>query len=449
MEFFNQIATILTTPNENLPTIITCSPIAFLDIYLIMLLFTTVLNINSNKKQRTLYTIIFTIFCIISRLFIPNPYGTFINIIVAPLLIIYIFKTTILKAIIAEVFPLIVTVGLETLFMNLYIKVFDLSYDDVFYVPVFHLMIMFSIYLTIYILSVTLKYFKLNINVLENMDKRNKILLVFNFIFAIILICVQLYLTAFYNNVMPFYITLLNVISIISFFLLSLYSLTRTTKLELTKRNLEESQLYNKTLTILHDNIRCFKHDFSNIIQAIGGYVQTEDLEGLKRYYAQLLEDCQKVTTLNVLNPELINNPAIYSLLTSKYYDADANGITFNIDIFMDLSKINMKEYEFSKILGILLDNAIEASKECEEKIINLTLRLDPKVNRQLLIIENTYKEKDIDTEKIYEKSYSTKPNNTGLGLWEVRKILKKNNNLNLFTTKDDKFFKQQLEIYL
>jgi len=36
-----------------------------------------------------------------------------------------------------------------------------------------------------------------------------------------------------------------------------------------------------------------------------------------------------------------------------------------------------------------------------------------------------------------------------GLGLWEIRKILKKHNNLNLFTSKDDKFFKQQLEIYL
>ena len=67
---------------------------------------------------------------------------------------------------------------------------------------------------------------------------------------------------------------------------------------------------------------------------------------------------------------------------------------------------------------------------------------------RQLLIVENTYKEKDIDTEKIFEKGYSTKEGNTGLGLWEVRQILLKNTNLNLFTSKDAKYFKQQLEIY-
>ena len=65
-----------------------------------------------------------------------------------------------------------------------------------------------------------------------------------------------------------------------------------------------------------------------------------------------------------------------------------------------------------------------------------------------LLIVENTYKNKDVDTEKIYEKGFSTKHGNSGLGLWKVRQILIRNNNLNLFTTKNDEYFKQQLEIY-
>ena len=107
-----------------------------------------------------------------------------------------------------------------------------------------------------------------------------------------------------------------------------------------------------------------------------------------------------------------------------------------------------MKIYEFTRILGILMDNAIEATSECEEKIVNVSIRKNSRKHMQLLVIENTYKNKDIDTEKIYEKGYSTKSNNTGLGLWEVRQILKKNNNLNLFTSKNNKYFSQQLEIY-
>ena len=107
-----------------------------------------------------------------------------------------------------------------------------------------------------------------------------------------------------------------------------------------------------------------------------------------------------------------------------------------------------MKIYEFARILGILLDNAIEASSECEEKIINLTFRNDSKNSRELIIIENTYNDKNLDTEKIFEKGVSGKDNHTGLGLWDVRKLIKKNNNINLYTSKNDNFFCQQLEIY-
>ena len=198
----------------------------------------------------------------------------------------------------------------------------------------------------------------------------------------------------------------------------------------------------------MHDNIRCFKHDYNNVITTIGGYVQSEDIEGLKKYYSQLLADCSRSNNLSTLSPEVINEPAIYSLLTNKYHKANELGIDINIEAFLDFHKLNMKIYEFTKILGILLDNAIEAAQECEKKIINVTICKDFKVNRQLLVIENTYKDKSIDTEKIYEKGFSSKLNNTGLGLWETRQILKRNNNLNLFTTKNNEFFKQQLEIY-
>ena len=144
----------------------------------------------------------------------------------------------------------------------------------------------------------------------------------------------------------------------------------------------------------------------------------------------------------------MVNNDGIYNLLTKKYYEADSKDIKVNITFLLDLSKLNMKIYEFARILGILLDNAIEASSECKEKLINLTFREDSRNSRQLIIVENTYKNKDVDTEKIFEKGVSGKEEHSGLGLWEVRKIVKKNKNINLFTTKNEKFFIQQLEIY-
>ena len=117
------------------------------------------------------------------------------------------------------------------------------------------------------------------------------------------------------------------------------------------------------------------------------------------------------------------------------------------MEAFLDLNTLNIKIYEFTRILGILMDNAIEASSESDNKIINVYFRKNGKM--QLLIIENSYVDKDIDTEDIYKKGFSTKKGNSGLGLWEVRQILKKNTNLNLYTTKDSDFFRQQFEIYI
>ena len=82
------------------------------------------------------------------------------------------------------------------------------------------------------------------------------------------------------------------------------------------------------------------------------------------------------------------------------------------------------------------------------DKIINVIFRNDAKNNVNLIIIENTFKDKNVDLDNIFNKGISGKENHTGLGLWEVRQILKKNNNLNLHTTKNDKYFTQQFEIY-
>ena len=107
-----------------------------------------------------------------------------------------------------------------------------------------------------------------------------------------------------------------------------------------------------------------------------------------------------------------------------------------------------MKIYEFARILGILLDNAIDSANECEEKELNIIFRNEDKNNRNIVLIENTYNDKDVNIDEIFNKGITSKENHSGLGLWEIRQILKKNNNLNLHTTKNDKYFSQKLEIY-
>lgn len=450
MEIFQTIWTALTTPNELLAKIMLI-PLAFLEAFVSMLFFTTVLNIQTSKKQKINYVLCLGTLTNFINLIIPNSFIKFLlNTILWPIFVIVFLKTSILKGILSEVFALILSLCLELLVTNFLQIVFNVKHETIIATPLLRCSFALLINIITFILAITIKRFKLTLKIFDGISEKTKKLLVCNAVLLVLIIISQFYLIAFYNNILPIYITFISIIGLLAYFALSIYSILNIFKLEITSRDLKQSQLYNKTLTVLHDNIRAFKHDFHNIVHALGGYIDTEDIEGLKKYYQQLLNDCQCTNNLTGLSPSTINNPAIYNVLASKYHKADELGIKINLEVFLDLNEIenHMKIYEFARILGILFDNAIEATKECDKKLINLTIRKDLNKNRLLLIVENTYKNKDVDTEKIYEKGFSTKPGNSGLGLWKVRQILIRNNNLNLFTTKNDEYFKQQLEIY-
>ena len=232
--------------------------------------------------------------------------------------------------------------------------------------------------------------------------------------------------------------------------LINIYSFTNrraVTKCEEDRKKLEEK---NKNLLEVTDNMRCFKHDFNNIIQAIDGYIYLDDMKSLQVYFKSLLDECNHIKVVDSINCKNVENPAVCGVLLNKYRIAEEKNIQMNIDLLANLKDLNEKSYVVSRILGILLDNAIEATSECEEKIINFEIMKDIRRNKIVGKIENTYKDKDIDTSKIFEKNYTTKKanGNTGLGLWKIQDILKKDNSLELFTTKDENLFKQKLEIY-
>lgn len=447
METLNAVWTALTTTNEELVNIFLFF-LSFIDAYVGMLLFTTILHFENTKKQKIQYVLLLSIIAFIVRIIFKNPLATYLNMTLTFILIFKIFRTTLLKSLFAFILPYAINILLEYIFSKIYYVLFGTTWDILLNIPIFRVTITSLIYLCVYSISKTCKHFNFNITLLDSMNKKSKTILLANCILAIIVIISQFYLINFYSTNLPLLVTLLNLFSLIAYFIISFISFAKINQLEETEMNLQETKLYNKTLTILHDNMRSFKHDFANIVSGIGGYVQTDDLEGLKKYYSQLLEDCQNTNNLSALTPELINNPAIYNVLATKYHKADEQGIKINLEVFLDLNTLKIKIYDFTRILGILMDNAIEATKECDEKVINLIIRNEQNKNRQVVIIENTYKNKDVNLDLIFDKGVTSKPGNTGHGLWKVREILKKNENLNLFTTKNDKYFRQQFEMY-
>lgn len=443
----NNIWNALTSENPELVTLI-LHIATFIESYLTLNLFLSIFNIESTRKQRILYVVIFGLEAAISSLIIPAPYNVIINYLILFVTIYFIFKLNQLKVIFCMIMPIIIFSLVESFIINPYLTLFNITYEQIENIPIYRLGYLTIMYSIICLIIGIIRCKNLKITILEELDKKTKIIIFSNIILGFIVLCIQVFITVYYINILPLLITFLNFIALLSYFFISTYSLTRVTKLYKTQKQLENSEAYNKSLSILHDNIRCFKHDFDNIVATIGGYVKTDDMEGLKKYYYQLEDDCQRVNNIATLSPEIINNPGVYAILSSKYHKADEKNIKINLEFFLDLNTLNMKIYEFTRIFGILLDNAIEATSECEEKLINIKFRNEESKHRQIVVIENTFKDSALNIDDIFQKGVSGKENHTGLGLWEVRQILKKNNNLNLHTQKSGNMFIQQLEIY-
>lgn len=446
--FLNNLWVAVSTPNPLLLKILSV-PIGFLlEALLSLYLIISIFNIQVSKKKKLCYVVLTAALSNICALLVPSPYNVIINYLVLFFIIRVIFKTNAIKTILAGLLPTFVFTIVQNLIFNPYITLLHITYDQAVGIVIYKLPFAFFMYLLIFVVTYIIKNKHLSIVNLDELDKRTKSLIIANLVFGLIYIIIEIMITMKYLNILPLTYTFANFTMLLLYFIMTLYSISKIIKLQTATTQLESAEEYNKTLKILHDSVRGFKHDFDNIVTTIGGYINTNDMEGLKKYYVQLEEDCEKVNNLYILNPTSINNPGIYNLLTSKYHDATEKGIDVKIYFLLDLNDLHMKIYEFARILGILLDNAIEAAEQSKEKIINISFRKDDKNNRNIILIENSYKNKDVDIDTIFNKGFTEKENHSGIGLWEVRKIISKNNNVNLFTTKSDSLFKQQLEIY-
>lgn len=443
----SSIWNLLVTEDEILTKIITSFPI-FIEAWLVLKLFTSILRIKYTKKQSAIYVILFPVFSLISKFFIPSPFNTLVNYIVMFILIKLVFKLNVIQSLLSVIIPTVIFELLGILVLKPILLIFNISVNQAQSTPIYEMLYLSILYTFVLILIKIINALKLKFDSSQEFTLHNKHIVIGNLVFGFFTLSIELAITAFYTDKLPFIITFLDFISLLAYFFISFYSLVKTMKLQITTRDLENAENYNTTLSILYDNVKAFKHDFDNIIFTIGGFIDSNDMEGLKIYYNSLEKECQNINNISLLNPTLINNPGIYNLLTVKYQKAKVENVDIQLEFFFDLKQLRMPVYDFSRMFGIFLDNAIEASALSKEKIVKILFRDSSNSNVQIIQIENSYQNKNVNTKNIFEKGVTEKENHLGMGLWEVNKILKRNNNVNLLTEKNDNYFKQCLEIY-
>ncbi len=214
---------------------------------------------------------------------------------------------------------------------------------------------------------------------------------------------------------------------------------------EESKRNLLE---YTSQIENMYEELRSFKHDYSNMLLTMSGFIDSGDIEGLRSYYQKsILPTNEKINKGNYHLHKLsrIQDPAIKGMLSAKFINAINQGVDFFVDIMEDIPDISMKVLDLTRVLGIYIDNAVEAALETKDKEVKFNVVRDS--NAVVIVIANSYINKGISIKDAEKYAVSTKGEGRGIGLSNVVKILSEYTNVNKITEMKDKYFVQTLVI--
>ena len=253
------------------------------------------------------------------------------------------------------------------------------------------------------------------------------------------------------------YIRLLSIVTGIIFILLCTYitvSVVKNIKLETNNKiesaKLEQQKKYILALEKNNNEIKKFKHDFNNIILGLDGYINNDDFnkEKLKKYFNSTIMTFNNNIELNDIVIAKLNSikvSSLKSLITNKVLMAQNNNIDVNINTQGEITNFYTDEMQLSRILGILLDNAIEASLEVpDDKKIEVNIIQINKITD--IQISNTFNNTGTPITDFNKEGFSTKGTNRGLGLSSAHEIANKLNML-LNTEIDRNTFVQILTI--
>jgi len=186
---------------------------------------------------------------------------------------------------------------------------------------------------------------------------------------------------------------------------------------------------HTRQLEQAYNSMRSFRHDYRNLLSALMGYDNMEELKSnLSKHLGYADEALNSLDSVEGrLN--LINLPELKGLLWVKCAQAQTQGIEIELDIAEPVYNIPLNTEDLCRIVGIVVDNAIEEllGHDNNPKILKLSIVDDE--GDIIIDCSNPYQTAPL-LKKIFDKGYSTKGPGRGLGLFNLKKIREKNANV-------------------
>lgn len=201
--------------------------------------------------------------------------------------------------------------------------------------------------------------------------------------------------------------------------------LLQNQQLALQQQEQEITREYMTQMEDLYQDMCSFRHDYKNILSTMEYYMEHKELDKLEEYFHQkILPTASSLPGQDFILGRLtqVQVVPIKSLLCSKLCSCQNKQIPFTLSIPKPVTHFPMDVLSLSQILGILLDNAMEAALQTEKPYLEIILL--PQEKHIYIEIKNTTLPLTVPISELSRRGFSTKEGHTGLGLHTAQKLL-------------------------
>lgn len=170
----------------------------------------------------------------------------------------------------------------------------------------------------------------------------------------------------------------------------------------------------------LNRSLRAQRHDFLNHLQVVFSLIEMEEYQEAGDYIEKIYGDMQSVS-----RAMRTDNPAINALLRAKLADCEAAGVLTEMDVSGSWSELPMPAWEMCRVFSNLMDNAVDALEDTDDKRLRIQLREDLH-GFSFSFANNGPEIPQSEQRRIFEPGVSSRGEGRGMGLYIVRRTLEK-----------------------
>lgn len=385
-------------------------------------------NFFFNKKILAVGIFILTLYHFLAYQLTNNFLRTIILLFLIILLIKAIYKENFSKTIISSFLSWLILFISEIIFMILITSLFKF---DATKVTESNSVTAFFINMGIYIIDIIIIHinfiYKFCIKICEKINNVNNKYLLLIILIIVITFSIQLYL--FYVPISQTLKLILNLIIFILYSNILVFLFTEKNENIKMQQNIsyisENLNEYEKML----DYQRVANHENKNQLLVIKGKIKKGDKDIIE-YIDNIIKDNREDNEDFYYKTKMIPSGGLQGLIYYKSLVIKEKNINFTLDIDRKIRNYNFKKLTtdqncaICKILGVWIDNAIQASENCKKPKIIIEMKLTD--NSLILVVANNFNG-EMNLEKIDKIGYTTKGKGHGYGLSIVKNIVDKN----------------------